>query len=77
MKSVVQDGMMCVDKKKPICLLFGVFFQDILQRQNTLDSSSIDLGYSGAPENRELFSFGQNKVRLPKSCFSIVAESAG
>ena len=31
------------------------FFQDILQRQNTLDSSSIDLGYSGALENRELF----------------------
>ena len=53
------------------------FFQDILQRQNTLDSSSVDLGYSGAPENRELFSFGQNKVRLPKSCFSIAAESAG
>ena len=37
----------------------------------------IDLGYLGAPENRELFSFGQNKVRLPKSCFSIAAESAG
>ena len=33
--------------------------------------------YKRQPENRELFSFGQNKVRLPKSCFSIAAESAG
>lgn len=75
LKSASKIGW-CVLTRNSRSVCCSVIFQDILQQQNTLGFSLVDLEHSGAPESHELSSFELNKVRLLRSCFSIVAESA-
>lgn len=70
LKSASKMGW-CVLTRNSRSVCCSVIFQDILQRQNTLDSSSIDLGYSGAPGNRELFPLGRIKFACRSHVFRL------